>query len=148
MALSRYRADLPPSSLVGAVAPEHIARAKARVDGQIDELAVLHDAIRLQQERVDLGRAAEIADGRTGKAVAADIDLMASLAVRAHQLKMDLGIRPPRDVPEQPGIGSDPRWSKYPPGIQRAMADPASRAKVLSIVQRLTQRALAEGREQ
>lgn len=140
--LSRYRNDMPAFDVLAKKDPKFVEKAKERVNKSVDELEVLHYAINVQKDRVEAWAQHEETFRVPGQKMSADIDLLARLCVRAHDIKMDLGMGGGRQLGT---INIDPemkeRLSKYPPEVRAALSDPESRAKIVSITAQLADRA-------
>lgn len=110
---------------------------------KIDELDELHKLIRIQNERIGMHMTLERQFRRPMKNASADIDLAARLCVRAHDVKMDLGMGGGRDLGT---VGIRPELQmrvreKYGPEIEALAMDEGVTAKVFPIFQELKARA-------
>lgn len=141
-ALYRYRNDLPAGEVTEGSIPGFVRRARERLKNGLSELEELHTLYAIQQDRIERAVALEVAEGRPGRVAGEQIELAMRLLVRSHELRMDLGLGGNR------GIGSPetrPEFSERFEGLsdpaKRALKNPASRAKVLSILRQAAQHA-------
>ena len=141
-ALSRYRHDLRPADVVEAETPGFVAEARRRLESGLDELQQIQVLYAIQEKRVERALSVEAEEGRVGKMASTQLELAARLLSRSHELKMDLGMTSGsnmRKLAVDSGFVDHIR-EKHGEAVARALRDPRSRAKVVSIIQQLARR--------
>lgn len=154
--LSRYRTAMPAGELLASKSIRVAGRAAKQVEDGLDELDKLAEMFAKQEERINLGMKLERGRKKRGEKEAIpamlnskltqDFAVALQILARRHDIKMDLGLQRGSQVP---GINiskedADKLKEKYGSEVGAALGNPESRAKVLSIVEMIKKRAVAE----
>lgn len=135
--LSRYRNAMPPAQLVAPMSKVAV-QAETRVMRGLDELDELEELYSIQKSRIMRYSALEANAPMPWVAVNKDIMLAATILVRRHEIKMDLGVGGGRNLGT---LGIRPelqaKVDKYGEDVQVAAKSPESRGRVLALAKSL-----------
>lgn len=137
--LCRYRDDLKPMEVAERLLPSVVKEAKIAIEKSLDELDELQKLYNLQRERIEIGVHFEKASRILNKNMTQEIAQAASILMRRHEIKMDLGHEGGRNLGTlsvSPMLGASVS-SKYDADIVQAANDPISRGKVLAVARAL-----------
>lgn len=137
--LYRYREDMRPMDVVQRLLPKVVQEAEREIVSQVDELAELQKLYHLQRDRIEIGVQFEKASRVLNKNMTQEIAQAASLLMRRHEIKMDLGIDGGRNLGTmtvRPELGATVS-GKYDVDIVQAASDPISRGKALAVARAL-----------
>ena len=135
--LSRYRNAMPPAQLVAPI-PGVAVKAEARVMKGLDELDELEELYAVQKGRIRRYAALESQAPMPWNAVNKDIMLAATILVRRHEIKMDLGVGGGRNLGT---LGIRPELQanvdKYGDDVKSAAKSAESKSRVLALAKSL-----------
>ena len=137
--LYRYRDDMKPMDVAQRMLPSVVRAAEKQIEQQVDELDELQRLYRLQCERIEIGVQFEKASRVLNKNMTQEIAQAASLLMRRHDIKMDLGVEGGRNLGTmtlRPELGATVS-GKYDVDIMQAANDPISRGKALAVARAL-----------
>lgn len=137
--LYRYREDMKPMEVAERLLPGIVKEAKVEIERQVDELEELQKLYKLQRERIEIGVQFEKSSRVLNKNMTQEIAQAASILMRRHEIKMDLGVEGGRNLGTlsvNPLLGASVS-SKYDVDIVQAASDPISRGKALAVARAL-----------
>jgi hypothetical protein len=134
--LYRYREDMKPADVASALLPGVVQRAEKEIKESLNELEELQKLYHLQRDRIEIGAQFEKASRVLNKNMTQEIAQAASILMKRHEIKMDLGVDGGRDlgtVSIRPELSADVA-SRYGERVMQAASDPVSRGKALAVV--------------
>lgn len=135
--LWRFKQDMPPLEIATPI-PETAIKAREAVLEGIDELDELEALYRIQKGRVSRYANLEKAAPMPWASLNKDIMLAATILVRRHEIKMDLGMSGGRNLGTlsiRPELQA--KVDQYDDNIKSAVQSAESRSKVLSLAKAL-----------
>jgi hypothetical protein len=137
--LFRYREDMKPMDVIKKVMPMVVQEAVKTIEKSIDELDELQKLYSLQRERIEIGFQFEKSSRVLNKNMTQEIAQAASILMRRHEIKMDLGHEGGRNlgsVGVRPELASAVSRS-FDHDVVSAAGDPISRGKALAVARAL-----------
>jgi hypothetical protein len=137
--LYRYREDMKPMEIVRGMIPVVAQDAVKTIEKAIDELDELQKLYHLQRERIDIGLQFEKSSRVLNKNMTQEIAQAASILMRRHEIKMDLGHEGGRNLGT---IGVRPELASavsnnFDQDVMSTASDPISRGKALAVAKAL-----------
>lgn len=144
--LNDYRSAIPKADLIAKRMPKVMLDAKKEVEGGLDELAEMQKLFELQMARVSIDATTEKKIRKLMPSMTQEIRTAREILANYADLKMDLGLT----TRHQGTLQVDGRFvaemgDRYGQAVEKVMADPESRRKVLGAAKRLLALGAKEG---
>lgn len=143
--LARFRKTVPPEELVRRKLPKASLDAFKKLENGLDELSEMQRLYKLQMRRIGIDHEHEKSIKKLFPSMGQEVRIGLEILRAYADLKMDLGLakRQIGQIEVESRLLADVAVRYNKPEVQKVMSDSQSRQKVLSLVERLLSRPVA-----